>query len=436
MRGAAILVATVGFLACTAERGADQAAGTGTAGSIGAGASQVSEMTATPGTGDHGTGREVLVTPESPTVPPPDSGGAAARSEALRIEHRPVLEIGVASGKPELEFAGIFGVSFFGDSLIAVGDAGSHELRIFDRRGELVRAMGRQGSGPGEFEWPKWFSTCGTDTLYTYHIKGSSLSRFSVDGRAVGRAVLRVGESGGPPYTLARGQAGTLVATSYPVAKQENMRQPGPYRAETSVLLIDSDGNEKATLGTFPAGEEYFLGRSIRPRPLGKLTVVAADSGRVYVGTGDSYALSVISSGGQQLDGLALDVPPRRITRSDREAWIGAQVAGVRDPARRENSLREYRDMAYPEIFPAYGALIVADNGDVWIGDFDPLERPSSRWRVFGCDGKMVADVTTPVGFRLYEVRGDELLGRERDADGVERVIVYRLRTTAPRQPT
>lgn len=367
-----------------------------------------------------------------------EGGAGLDVTEAIgwELESRPVLAIGVADGAPEQEFAGIIGVSFLGDSLIAVGDAGSRQLRIFDRQGAFVRAMARQGSGPGELEWPRWFSTCGTDTLFVHDIKGSILSRFSVDGRLVGRAVLRIGPRNGPPRALSCGPAGTLVATATTLTTPDDMRQPGPYRGQTSVLLVDHDGNAKATLGTFPAGEEYFLGRSVRPRPLGKLTLIAADHERVYVGTGDSYAVTILSPNGEQLGELSANVPPRRITGSDRESWIDAQVAGIKDPARREDDVRYYRGLMYPDEYPAYGALVVADDGSLWIGDFDPLERPPSQWRVFGRDGQMVGRITTPTGFELYEIRQGELLGRERDAEGVERVVIYRRRTPAHRPTT
>lgn len=436
MRAIAIVVAIGSLWACAPERAADQPGETGGAGP---GASGVGAVTA--GAGDGGREREVAVTPESPVAvrPGPGTVGAndgAGEDSAWELEPRPEFVIGVAEGAPELEFAGIIGASFLGDSLIAMGDAGSRELRIFDREGKVVRTMGRQGSGPGEFEFPSWFSTCGTDTLFVRDIKGSTLSRFSIDGHLVGKATLRMGPTAGPPRALVCGPAGTFVAITHTKLGQDEMRQPAPFRGQTSVLLIDHDGHVRSTLGTFPAGEEYFLGLSVRPRPLGKRTLIAADDERVYVGTGDSYAVTMFSANGQQLGELSRAVPLRRITRSDRDAYIESQLAGVRNPDQRENGMRQLRALSYPDEYPAYGALIVADNGSVWIGDFDPLERPPSQWRVFDRGGQLIGRITTPIGFELYEIRKDELIGRDRDADGVERVVVYRIRKTARRSPT
>jgi len=49
-------------------------------------------------------------------------------------------------------------------------------------------------------------------------------------------------------------------------------------------------------------------------------------------------------------------------------------------------------------------------------------------WTVFDREGRMLATVTVPGGFHLYDVRDDVIVGRMRDELDVEQVRTYRVR--------
>jgi hypothetical protein len=71
--------------------------------------------------------------------------------QAWRVEPKPVLQLGQLDGDQPHMFANITGAVQLADGSIAVADAGSSQLRIFDPTGQHRRSIGGPGSGPGEF---------------------------------------------------------------------------------------------------------------------------------------------------------------------------------------------------------------------------------------------------------------------------------------------
>jgi len=63
---------------------------------------------------------------------------------------KPLLQIGGAADGPS-GFAFIKGVVRLSDGSIAVANQRPSEIRIFDASGRFVRSLGRNGTGPGEF---------------------------------------------------------------------------------------------------------------------------------------------------------------------------------------------------------------------------------------------------------------------------------------------
>ena len=51
---------------------------------------------------------------------------------------------------------------------IFIADAGSLSLRIFSEKGDLLKNIGREGGGPGEFQSLPWVRQCAPDSLFVW----------------------------------------------------------------------------------------------------------------------------------------------------------------------------------------------------------------------------------------------------------------------------
>lgn len=86
--------------------------------------------------------------------------------------------IGVLYGDTAREFGAITDAQMTPDGRLMVLDGLKARLSIFDREGRLLRTLGRQGSGPGEFQYPRNFAQLSDGGLAITDWGGASVSFF------------------------------------------------------------------------------------------------------------------------------------------------------------------------------------------------------------------------------------------------------------------
>ena len=164
--------------------------------------------------------------------PAPEWGGSVRDSAGVRIVENPdagvwtageawtleeELQIGVTDGNPELQFGIITGIDATPGGEIYVLDAQAHRVRVFDADGNLLRAFGQAGQGPGELspglaQAPPGLFLSGEGTLLVPdHVQpgGSPVTRMRVNP---GRCSTMT--SSGIPWSFALGPDGCLYLPS------------------------------------------------------------------------------------------------------------------------------------------------------------------------------------------------------------------------------
>jgi len=113
----------------------------------------------------------------------------------------PTLEIGVVDGADEYLFGAIASVVSLSDGSIAVSDAGSSRITVYDHDGVFQRRWGQRGDGPAEFQNLSRLYPLGTDSLLAANGFVARVSVFHVDG-TFGRALPAVELTGDPVFSL------------------------------------------------------------------------------------------------------------------------------------------------------------------------------------------------------------------------------------------
>jgi len=88
------------------------------------------------------------------------------------------------------------------DGRIVVLNAGNKELLFFEPDGRFQRAVGRSGSGPGEFLTPRWLGRGPGDTLFLWDGRLQRISVFDPQGGLVGVHQVRTGDNQGKPIGI------------------------------------------------------------------------------------------------------------------------------------------------------------------------------------------------------------------------------------------
>jgi hypothetical protein len=356
-----------------------------------------------------------------------DAAPASSHPTAWTVADSATLRIGGSEADALVSVTDAIGLPGGG---VAIADAGTHRIDVFDARGRRVRTMGRKGRGPGEFSHPSWIGRRG-DTLRVWDMAEARLTLYDTAGRFI-RTEPPVTDLGSFPRVAGQFADGSLLLMS---AKDDAWRT-GPFRDSLLLIRADMAAGTRDTLGRVP-GDEQVGSRSpdgrgavTSTRPFGRRTLVAVRGDRLYLGTGDTPAILSSSDGKAWTQALAVPGKPQRITRRDiDDYWAGIIVRGSGAGSREEPP----EGIEYPAEYPPYGDLVAAAGTDLWV---HLPARPSewgkgSRWVVFAGDGSLRGSVYVPGRTRVLEIGDGWILVSQTGEDDQELVARYSL--AAPR---
>lgn len=333
-----------------------------------------------------------------------------------------VVRIGREEG-PEPEVFGSIPAAAFGtDGRIYAVDGQAHEIRVFGADGSYLSTFGRDGEGPGEFRSIDGLVRTPHGDLLVRDPRIGRASRFTADGAFLESYRLsRLWMQYSNRVTLWVDAGGRLfdrltLSTSGPVDTVGIVSfAPGGRAADTTILAIREPGRVMITRGGMPY---MALQLPFAPHP-----VAAVDSrGRIVTGDGASYRLARLGARGQVERWVEREASPRPVPDDAADSLTARVLRAVREVPGGE--VGSYR---LPEHQPYFTELLVDAHDNIWVareGDFlaDPVE-----YDVFDADGRFRGVVRTPP-MRILGFLDDRVLGRQTDEDGVQSVIVVRVR--------
>ncbi len=353
--------------------------------------------------------------------PPPDS------RLPWEIGAQPSLAIGSVNGGGADQLHFVFDATRLPDGRIAIANAGSSEIRVFNPDGSHSATWGRRGEGPGEFNdgapvaaglWPG-------DSIAAANSWGERLSIFAADGShgrdvalEAGRVIFWTFLPGG--RTVVSGNGGISAYTT---------GSSGLLRQDVEWSILGADGKLEASLGEFPHVEMWVTfapGRNtMRGYPFARQTVGTAWGELVAIGDQAAYEIKAFAADGTLVRIVRRDGDLESPTQADADAYWEREYADE-PPDRRAESLRDVKDMPLAESYPAFSGILSDRLDHLWV-----RERWTSVWTVFDREGRVRGLVETPSGLRIFEIGRDYILGRSRDELGVEYVEVWALEREA-----
>ena len=361
---------------------------------------------------------------------PPDGGGWI-------LAVRPSLVIGSLDEDEDNGLYRVRGALRLPDGRIAVADDGSRVLRIYGADGALVRKLGGEGEGPGEFS-----------SVILTGLLGDSL--VAVDRRLRRVSLLHPDEGFSRAFTIAEPVAilpvrawffdsGSLLIGDFPLS-DEGSSESGFNRYRARLKSCDMSGSLLSDFGELP-GEETFMATrqteggpasEILSVPFGKSPQVAVAGDRLFFGSQDRYEISIFDSSGSLRTIVRVARSPVPVTDAGVESFIEEELAGYFEdevPGLR----REFDRMPRVEFQPAHGALTADREGYLFVEDFRAPGMEAVPVNVFDPDGLLVGRFEVPAAIEILEIGRDYLLALYDDPMDVEFVQMYEL--TRPEQP-
>lgn len=343
---------------------------------------------------------------------------------ALPVPERattPAFEVGVEPGS---ELFRVSAGRFLESGTLTIGNGGTGEILYVDGAGDVVRRVGGQGEGPGEFAAITSFVDVRGDTLAVYDVRIGRLTVLDPEGAVV--AVRRLE----PPsrvvdlVPLAIGDEGRVLA----VQGDARIFAMSGVRRDTAPLMVIQPSSAVDTIGRWPAKEWSFAstGRgSFRTEVgFGRSLEASGRDGMAVIGSTDTLVLTVVDAAGEEVMRIEGRAPNRPVPHAQVERWRADRLANLPDDA--PPPIRAAIESApYNETFPAFSGLLLDGDGRIWIGEAPAVGAADRRWLVLGPDGNPSFRVVLPASAMPLDAVGDRLavLDRTELAEEVVRVV-------------
>ena len=383
-----------------------------------------------------------------------NAGPAWSAGTRWTVVDSPLLDIGGKAGGPAYEVDQVRGPVRLADGRIAIANASTNDIRIYDPQGKHLHTSGRAGSGPGEYSMIGGIWRGPGDSLVVDDILVRRITVLDHDGN-IGRSFSLGGSQGA--LVSANGQVnlavpvglladGSMVGVSQSLGI--NQQRAGVFRDSVSVIHYGSDGAVHDTLGRFPGTEMEQLTLHVgqreisspSPVPLGKQTVVLVDQGRFAIAQNNIWELEFRSAEGKlrtlaRAPNKAARLTPSDIAASRKEQLRSLEAAPMfrSIPEVVRSQLRgRVEQVSYPATLPFFASLLADPAGNVWAEEAAPPTRKAKRFVVVDSTGRWLGTVEFPRDFRPTLITEDAAYGVWKDENDVEHVRGYRLHKPQP----
>ena len=348
-------------------------------------------------------------------------------AKTWHLSETPSVVIGTVNGEGPDVFGRVVGVMRTGEGHIAIVDGFSREVRLFTATGRHLRTAGRAGEGPGEFKTMRPPMRCAADSIFVWDPSLQRVSVFNAAGdfaRSFQDVSLRGMHTDSPAWKMSCGTHGVVAVATRNLGDLRPIEE-GPVQVAMAVQLTSLPSASTVDLGSVPGDEFYFAQGTLAPRPLGRTTLLAVGSSRVYMITGEDASIDVFSLSGERLEPIETEVAPVPLNGRRVKAFVDEAVSASRNG---EKARSFYETLVYPDRVPTYSALLIDADDNVWVEQYPvPGDHPVAKWRVYDPQGELRALVEMPDAFEVFEIGSRYVLGVWQDSQGVDFVRMYDL---------
>lgn len=350
-----------------------------------------------------------------------------------QVASTPTVDIGERQDDPNYQLFRVVGAIRLSDGRIVIANAGTHDLRFYDRDGAYDATTGGAGDGPGEFRNVGWVERFAADSLIAYDLKHRRLSLFDTRGRFGRSIAVRAAE--GVPYPLV---LGVFTTAGFLIQGSSRSRYEGPlgfHRGDASLYRYSLDGDWSSSVGSYAGRDEGFLridggGKKTRAWVVfGRSTTFVVHGDQFYVAANDTYEIQIHGSDGRLRSLVHLDRDPIEVTDAHvdlfRKDFLDERASDERSRRGMDSVLR---GQPHSPTMPAYGTIRVDNVGNLWVQEYSLPGDDQVRWTVFDRRGVLLGTAQFPERFRPLDIGEDYVLGVWQDDVNVEHVRLYDLK--------
>ena len=315
----------------------------------------------------------------------------------------------------DLIFGRIGSLTSDSDGDLYVGDNQMIHIKHFDRNGDFVGTIGREGRGPGEFSRITNMFIA-RDTLYAYDFDNARLGRFVKNTSGI----LEFDNYLDIEMTDERHPRGVLKSKDhYVVESFTRSTEDRPSTGQIALLGRDGTVMEPDFLD-IPVPERVMItfdgmsGYVMKPFYRSSHYRLTPDD-YFYYGWNDDLSIDRIDMAGRVINTIRFDVDPRPVTRQD------ISELSERYPEQYWSSVRQH----IPDTKPAFTNFLVDEHHRVWVNLSDIEHEDADKWIVLNQENDLVASFDMIPNIYFYMVRDGLMYGIERTEEELQRIVLY-----------
>ena len=321
-----------------------------------------------------------------------------------RQESRTLIEVARVGGDDDTLLTGNISDLEVSDSAFFVLQPRGGGVVVYNHGGRFIRRYGRQGSGPGEFQFPLRMGWSGRE-LWVYDDGLRRFQYFDPNGTLIRTALTPGGVFARPladGAALVQPQLSTLQDNAYPILVSRR-----DSRAIDTIATMAFGRN-----GSTVRGARGLVSHIRLPGDRGTLAV-APDGGAIVIVEDEGPSSTRVRVRRFDVRGTMLrDVRVPFIPIPTTAAWYDSVVRELgrsgREMGLTEGLIRE--TLPRPRYLPPFERVIVSSNGELWLQRMVP-PGAASLFLVIGETGQPLQQFEGPPGLRLVRVRPPRAFG-------------------------
>lgn len=371
-----------------------------------------------------------------------DAESVDGEGAVLRVADAPSVVIGGADEREDYLIGGTVGALRLSDGGIVIADGTFYQLRYYDRTGTHLRSVGRQGSGPGEFQRLRSIARASADTVVAWDNIQERLALFPVDGSqaeqpilpGLASAITSLKEWPSSRYFVVGAQQvfrlrdGRMVVDPLPQPIIRPVSEiPVLIQDTLPLLAVTPNGERLLELGPFRGSEFYLQAGLASLLPLGERRLAAVGDSVVYVASTRDTVIQMLSAITGESRGSIHLPAARPVSPEDLELASTRrlqQLQGVMS-GRAEAYVEA---IPWPANMPTFSDLLVAADQRIWVELTPGPADTSATWLIFEPTGQPSGSVTIDAMLQVLDAGADYVLALTSDELDREAVGLYELR--------
>ena len=316
-------------------------------------------------------------------------------------------------------------VAVDGSGRIFIGEQQDPIIYVLNTDGNLIKTIGREGSGPGDFQRLSSIHISSADTLYIYDSSLGYLSVYDPERLELAYSIaVSHDDSLGKPYFLV-GTLGTDYLFTYGrsimVGEPSAERRLHVMRVTWTREIIHPPVHSILAEEWLNYSYDSWVGVIRMPFPVGRETVVrVGPKGNLYSGWTESIDIKVVSPDGIQHNTVTHSLAPVPLTRQDIKLFAEerSEVSG------RIHDVILAADL--PATKSAFETFVVDDLERLWIKTTSPSVVDTARWLILDQQSQLKGEIRLPKHTNLRAIRHGRAYAIE---DGEANfLVVYQIR--------